>query len=414
VPDRDLRIAYLERLHAALSLPEDERLAAIEEIDAHLYLAGEELEARGIPRDVATRQVLERLGGPDRLAHDLTAAHRRPTHVLTAAGLALRISVVTGFKAFIMAWAAAFIAALALGMTVTGIRRLAGPGFLEADWTPLLDGLLPAMVTAVVAFAVGSAIVAPVALAARRERDEVRRPLLIAGIALASIIGLTAVEARWSLATAVAMASAPAWYTLGVLRPNLVSVSLVPRQRFLVAVAALGLTLPIVVLQLGGVVVTTGESLESEAYDPNVAYAAVGRFVDIENPPLEILESSESAGPFAGAGPILIERSGAFVGSATGEWTDLRLEVWQGPADELNGAALDPAATEPLVTAPMIVSGSRVHGSVELLPEPRRSFYYVAITGVAADGERVQLAWPGVEWWQWRGTALQFFEALIR
>jgi hypothetical protein len=208
------------------------------------------------------------------------------------------------------------------------------------------------------------------------------------------------------------MASLPAWFALGVLRPAALPSIEVPARGLAALVVVALVVVPLMLLGVGGQV--SSFSSEGEPFDPNVAYAAVGRFVDIGNPPLEIVESSESAKPFAGPGPILIERSGTFVAGAAGEWTDLRLEVWQGPADELNGDALDPEATEPLVMAPMILSGRRVQGSVALLPEPRQSFYYVAVTGVTADGERVQLAWPGVEWWQWRGTALQFFEALAR
>jgi hypothetical protein len=412
MPDLDLREVYLERLGDALSLPDAERRAAIEEIDSHVELAADEMVARGTPRNAAIRQILERLGAPDRLARDITAAHRGPRDLVTAAGVAVRVTAATAFKAFVLSWAAVAMLAIAFGLAVAGLRRLLGSEFLQSDWSPLLDGLLPAAVGAVVAYAVGRSLVNPIAIAAHRSRTVVRWPVLVAGVAVATTIGLAGVEAEWSAPTAIAMASLPVWFALGVLRPAaLPSIDLPGRGVAAVAVAVL-VVVPLLLLGVGGQV--TSFSSEGAPFDPNEAYAAVGPFVDIENPPLEILESSESAGPFAGAGPILIERSGAFVGSAAGEWTDLRLEVWQGPADELNGAALDPAATEPLVTAPMIVSGSRVHGSVELLPEPRRSFYYVAITGVAADGERVQLAWPGVEWWQWRGTALQFFEALIR
>jgi hypothetical protein len=232
-------------------------------------------------------------------------------------------------------------------------------------------------------------------------------------VAVAAIIGLTGVEAPWSAPTALAMVSLPAWFALGVLYPTaLPSIHLPPRGVAALVVILFVIT-PMILLGAGGSQVAFF-SEEAEPFDPNVAYAAVGPFVDIENPPLEIVESSASAGPFAGPGPIRVVRSGRFVAGTGSDWTDLRLEVWQGPADQLDGNALDPEAAEPLVTAPLTVRGSRVNGSLDFFPEPRHSFYYVAITGVAADGERVQLAWPGVEWWQWHGTALQFFEALAR
>ena len=76
MPDRDLRDVYLERLADSLSLPDGERRAAVEEIDSHVELAADEMAGRGTPRDAAVRQVLKRLGAPDRLARDITAAHR--------------------------------------------------------------------------------------------------------------------------------------------------------------------------------------------------------------------------------------------------------------------------------------------------------------------------------------------------
>jgi hypothetical protein len=412
MPDRDLRDVYLERLADSLSLPDGERRAAVEEIDSHVELAADEMAGRGTPRDAAVRQVLERLGAPDRLARDITAAHRRPLDLLTATGVAIRVTVATGFKAFVVAWTAIVIFAISVSLAVAGLRRLLGSEFLQNDWSSILDGILPAAVGALVAFTVGRSLVTPIAVAAHRDRSVVRWPVLVVGVAVAAFIGLTGVEAQWSVPTALAMASLPVWFALGVLRPNALPSVDVPARGLAALAVGILVIVPLLLLGVGGQV--TSWSQESEAFDPNVAYASVGRFVDMENPPLEIREETNASGPFIGPGPIRIERSGTLRAGAAGSWSDLRLEIWQGPADELNGAALDPAATEPLVTAPMTITGSRAHGTVELRPAPHRSFYYVAITGVAADGERVQLAWPGVEWWQWRGTPLQFFEALAR
>lgn len=413
MPDRDLTALYLERLHDALSLSDGERTSAVEEIHMHVELAADEMVARGVPRDAAVRQVIERLGAPDRLARDITTAHRRPSDLLTAAGVAFRVTAATGFKAFVVAWTGIIVLAITFGLAVTGIRRLAGPQFLQNDWTPVLDGLMPAAVGAVVAYGVGRSLVAPIAIAAHRSRSQARRPVLVIGVALMLVVSLTAIEARWILPTALAMASLPAWYALGVMRPGLLPSASLSARRVAVPLVVFFVALPLILLAAGPRI-SSGESIESEAFDPNVAYAAVGRFVDLEHPPVEMTDGSESAGPFAGPGPIRIERSGTFVGADAVAWTDIRLEVWQGPADELNGSVLDPRATEPLVTAPMTISGRRAHGAVDLVPEPGRSHYYVAVTGLTREGERVQLAWPGAEWWQWRGTALQFFAALIR
>ncbi|MEO6579492.1 MAG: permease prefix domain 1-containing protein [Candidatus Limnocylindria bacterium] len=414
MPERDLSERWFVRLHDALALPGDERTDAIEEIRAHVELAADEMVARGVSREAGTRRVLERLGAPDRLARDITAAHRRPSDLLTAGGVALRVTAVTGLKALVVAWAGVALLAVALNLGVAATRRFVGSQFLQNDWSQVLDGLIPAAVGALVAYAVGRSLVTPVAIAAHRSRSEIRWVILAIGLTVATAIALTAVEARWSVPTALAMASLPAWFALGVLRPALLPSWRLPGRGAVVLILALLVALPLMLFAAGGQPLSSGQSFESEAFDPNVAYAAVGPFVDMERPPLDVIETTESAGPWSGPGPIRIERSGTFVTGDADQWTGLRLEVWQGLEDELNGNVLDPQATAPLATAPMTTAGTRVHGSVELLPEPRRSFYYVAITGMTAAGERVQLAWPGIEWWQWRGTAYQFFEALVR
>ena len=412
MPELDLREVYLQRLDDALALSDDNREAAVEEIDSHVQLAADEMVARGTPRDAAIRQILERLGTPDRLARDITAAHRSPRDLLTAAGVAMRVSVVTGFKAFVVAWAGVLLLALLLGLAVAGVRSLLGPQFLQLDWSPLLDGLVPAAIGAVVAYGIGRSLVPPIAVAAHRSRSEVRWPLLVVGVAVATAIGLTAVEARWTIATALAMASLPTWFALGVLRPALVPSHRLSRRGFALALVFILVAGPLLVFAAGG---RSGSvSVESEAFDPNEAYAAVGRFVDFEHPPLVLAEAPEPTGSSQGAGPITIARSGSFAGGSASAWTDLRLEVWVGPAGDLDGSALDPAARAPIATAPMVARGRSVSGEVELWPPTDRSHFYVAVTGLTASGERVQLAWPGVEFWQWRGTPLQFLQALGR
>jgi hypothetical protein len=196
------------------------------------------------------------------------------------------------------------------------------------------------------------------------------------------------------------------------MRPGLLPERRLPRRGFAIVLVVLLVAAPLLLFAAGGR--SSSVSLESEAFDPNQAYGAVGRFVDFEHPPIELTETPEPTGASQGPGPITIARSGTFVSGSSAVWTDLRLEVWAGPTDDLNGSAVDPAARAPLATAPMVARGRSVSGEVELWPPTDRSYINVAVTGLTAAGERVQLAWPGVEFWQWRGTPLQFFQALGR
>jgi uncharacterized membrane protein len=415
VPDPTLRDAYLERLDEALPLPDAERAATVEEIAAHVGMAADALVERGVPAEIAERQVLERLGPPERLADDIAASHRQPGHVLAAAGTALRVSLVTTFQAFVLAWAAVFVLALLFGLAVAGIRRLAGAAFLQMDWSPWLDGLLPALVGGLIAFAVGRAVVAPVARAARRQPAQVRLPLLLIGLCVTTIIGLTAVEARWTLWTAALMTTLPAWFALGVTRPGVAPAWPAAPRWSLALVAMLLIISTSMVVLVGGMSWSTRDGITSRAYDPNDEYASVGPFVSLEHPPIAFSgDGSSSTGPRQGPGPLLIERTGTIGPGFAQEWTGVRLEVWSGPASDVNGSVLDPAATEPLATAPMIIDGRRISGQVRLEPRPDRELYYVGVTGLDAAGERWQLSWPGIEHWQWRGTPLERFFAAWR
>lgn len=407
MPEQRLLDAYLERLDTALPLPESERRAAVEEIASHVSMTVDALMQNGVPLEVAERQALERLGGPDRLGDDLAASHRVPGHLLAAAGTAVRVSLVTALQAFIVTWAGVFVVALLLGLAVAGARRLLGTGLLQVDWSPLLDGLLPAVVGGLVAYAVGRALIGPVARAARRRQDEVRRPALVAGGAIAGVIGLTAIEARWTLAGAALMTSMPVWFAFGVLRPSLAPSWRVHRSAVLIAIVIAFVGAASLVL-LGGS--GPGGSAESGTHDPKVEYAAVGPFVSLEQPPVRIADDGfGSIAPWEGPGPVRIARIGTVNSRFEDEWSDVRLEVWRGPVGEPDGPILDSAATEPLAVSPMTVHDGQVSGEVLFMPLPDRHFYYVAITGLDAENNRRQLAWPGAESWRWRGTPLELF-----
>lgn len=415
MPDGTLVDIYLDRLASALPLPETDRAAAVEEIAAYLADATTALVERGVPREAAQRQALERLGAPERLAGDLAAAHRQPRHLLEAAGTAVAVTLGTAFRGVVGAGALILLVTLIFGLALAAVRKVVGPQLLAMDWSPLLDGLLPAVVGAVTAYAVGRAVVSPVSLAARRAPEQVRPVALVVGGVLMTLIGLTAIEAHWTAPTALLMAALPVWFALGVLRPDLVP-RWFPGSRWMATVVlgllvvGLGMT-----LALGGIVSTSGGGRLTVADDPEKEYAHIGLFVSLEHPPITLADATSSAGPFEGAGPITFERTGTISSStALADWTDLRLEVWQGPVGEPNGPVIDQTATEPLATAPLVVEGRRVSGEVTFRPLPDRWVYYVAVTGLDASGERWQLAWPSAENWRWRGTPLQLILAALR
>ena len=411
--DADLTTAYLEAVNAHLALPNDERAAAIEELEAHIEESVAAAAEHGVGRDAAVRRSLERLGAPQRLASDITDAHRLPGHALAAAGTALRVSIKTGIGAYIMAWAGILAVALTFGLVLAGLRKIFGTALLEADFSPATDGLMPAVVAVIVALALGNALVAPVAVTARRPVGAVRIALIAIGVPIVAFVVVTMVTARWNPWSVLLMASAPAWYALGVARSGRLAVPRVTVRAVLLTAIGIIVGSMALLSGVGGVgSVQTFEDVGTP-FDPNVRYAAIGPFVDIEHPPLAVDISDVSPFFYQGPGPVPLARSGTLRADAAEDWTQLRLEVWPGPEGELNGDALDPNATEPLAVAPLTRNGRHVTGALAFPPLPNREFYYVAVTGIDVDGVRKQLAWPDVVQWQWRGNVLEWIGATL-
>jgi hypothetical protein len=188
VADADLTTAYLEAVNEHLTLPDDERAAAVEELAGHIEESVVAAAEHGVGRDAAVRRALERLGAPQRLASDITDAHRLPGHALAAAGTALRVSIKTGIGAYILAWAGILAVALVFGLVLAGLRKIFGPALLEADFSPATDGLMPAVVAVIVALTLGNALVAPVAVTARRPVGAVRIALVAVGVPIVAFV----------------------------------------------------------------------------------------------------------------------------------------------------------------------------------------------------------------------------------
>lgn len=419
MPDHDLRDAYLERLTNGMALPDADRLAAAEEIAAHIDEAIADMQDRGLPANVAERRALQHLGPPERLADDLTAARRHGSHALEAVGTALRVSIVTGLQYFLLAWAVIFIVALAASLAVVGIGRLVGTAILQADWTPLTAGLFPAVVGCAVAYGVGRTILEPVAVSARRPTSQLRLPIAVVGVGLTAWIALTVVVAPYHLAGALLMATAPAWFVMGLVRHR-------SRPSPILSWRVLLFTLSVLVIGGIGLVLATGGSSSvisglntvtgpgSDVYDPNAEYAAVGPFVDLEHPPLAFEDDGGLPLQGPGPGPVRVERSAVVPAGFLDAWRGVRLEVWPGPPGELNGPVLDPNATKPLATAAMTVDQGRISGILDFQPLPDREYYYVATTGIGPDGVRMQLAWPDFAVWRWKGSIVDFAWASLQ
>jgi hypothetical protein len=418
MPDgADLREAYLERLADQLPLPPDERAAVLEEIAAHVSVATEDLVARGIPADVAERQALERLGPPDRLARDLAAAHRTPANLLQAAGVALRVTLVTGFKTLLLIYAIAFTAFFAAALAYSLLRKWTGID-IGLVWGPVWEGLYVGGASGITAYAIGRLLPPAVSVAARRPVERVRWVIGGIGAALAAWIGWFGIDARWMLPGAAVMAMLPAWFVLGVVRPGLLprwfpgAARTVILAMLVVAVASFGL------FYATGGPSGEGGGAQPQAWDPGEWFGAIAPFAGSPEEPLALLDATAAGESYRGAQPTTWSIDGELApGASLVGWTDLHLEVWPSSADRVGPTAPPTGQSAPregpIAIGEIALRGRDVTGSVTFLPRPDADGYYFALIGRDPDGARKQLGWPSWGPWTWSGSVWQYVMALV-
>jgi hypothetical protein len=410
VPEH-LRATYIRRLERALPLPEGERDAAIEEIEGHLEDAIGALRREGLPAALAEYRSLERLGTPERLAEELAAAHRTPRNVLIATGVGLRVAVGTALWSFIAVGAVLFTVGIAFVALYVLAQRLIP--FPRVDLGSDASSTLIAGAVAISGYAVGRAVVPPVAIAARRRPAAARPIILLVGGGLAAWIGLTWLRQPWSIEGAIVVALLPAWFTLGVLAPRLVPLWL-PSRRVIGGIALMAIVLSVVGLFVAGPGTPAGEAVEREV-DPATEFGVIAPFDHSFGPPLEMIPTAPQTVPIdSGSGRITwyqqwaLSRPDALAG-----WQDVHVEVWASPAlMRMDGSLID-HATGPLASAPLSVLARRASASLSFEALPNYGFYHLAVVGTDPDGERQLAAWPGFRQWTWVGTPLEFFVAIL-
>ena len=408
MPDAtSLREAYLERLADQLPLPPEERAADLEELAAHVSAAAEDLAARGIPGDVAERQALERLGPPARLARDLAAAHRTPANLLEAAGVALRVTLVAGFKTVVATYAIAFTVLFALGLLYSLLRRWTGID-LGITWGPAWEAPLVAGASGLTAYAIGRLLPAAVSVAARRPVEQVRWVIGGIGGALAAWIGWFGVDARWTLPGAVVMALLPAWFVLGVVRPGLL-----PRWFPGTGRAIIVAMLAVAVVSLGLFYAAGGPGpsggAQPQSWDPGDFLSPIAPIA--RSPEQRFVENSsiDTGSAYRGAGPVTWTIDGQVVTGASLEgWTDLHLEVW---ASSTDAEGPSPPVGRNLASGELTVMDRHLSGQVTFLARPDADGYHIALVGRDPTGARMQLGWPAWEQWIWSGSVWQYFGA---
>jgi hypothetical protein len=103
-------------------------------------------------------------------------------------------------------------------------------------------------------------------------------------------------------------------------------------------------------------------------------------------------------------------------------WTDLRVEAWRGirtDAEYPGDWPVDPTATRPFATAPAVSEGqfvagpARLVGTVSVGRDPNVTLAWLAITGVAPDGQRYLIDGLSFTDTTFHGTGLEWLTAVV-
>jgi hypothetical protein len=401
---------YLDALRRELPLPPPQRDDAIEEVAAHVADATAELVARGIAPADAERRVIARFGPPDRLADALAAARRERWQLATAAGVALRVAVGTGLWALIVCWATFVVAAVAFSVLVRLAAQLMG--WESASDLVLGSGanaVMGSLVAAVAAYAVGRALPPAVALAARRRAAVVRPWILALGCVVGAWIGFFVIEAEYEPISLALTALLPAWFALGVLRPQLLPAWFPGNAKAIGLVLVLVVTL--VLLPLGLIATSTAGTASTPqpaaSQPPAPSYDRIAPLLAASEP-LFAATSSSWAGPTQSYSWELVDPN------ALDGWSDLHVEVWAGigPQNVSGLSMLDPAVSRPLSRAPVDRSDPAVLTAVLELPlVPERDHYLVALVGTDPRGARWLLTDPVDDTEAWSGSVWEYLTA---
>jgi hypothetical protein len=270
--------------------------------------------------------------------------------------------------------------------------------------------VIGSLVAGLAAFAIGRALPPAVALGARRRVSVVRPWILGLGCLASAAIGLYVIEAEYEPVSATLTALLPAWFALGILRPQLLpgwfpgnakAIGLV-----LVLVSAL-VILPLGLLSESSDAVETSPTQAVDTSSPIPSFERIAPLLRRDT-----LFTSTSMGSAAGGGVGFSWELGD--SDALDGFSDLHVEVWAGlgPENWSGISTLDPAVTQPLGMAAVDRTNPGLLTAELAMPLiPERDHYLVALVGTDPEGERRLLAQPEDVLGRWSGSVWDYLTA---
>jgi hypothetical protein len=402
---------YLDALRLELPLPSPQREEAVEEIAAHVADATADLVAQGVAPADAERRIIARFGPPDQLADALAAARREQWQLATAAGVAVRVTFGTGLWALLVGWLTLIVGAIAISALARWATQLIGwPSAADMTWDSRANVVIGSLVAGLAAYAIGRALPPAVALGARRRVSVVRPWILGLGCLASAAIGLYLIEAEYETVSATLTALLPAWFALGVLRPQLLPGWFPGNARAIGLVLVLVSALVILPLGLLSESSDAVETSPTQAVDTSSLIPSFERIAPLLG--RDALFTSTSTGSAAGGGVGFSWELGD--SDALDGFSDLHVEVWAGlgPENWSGISTLDPAVTQPLGMAAVDRTNPGLLTAELAMPLiPERDHYLVALVGTDPEGERRLLAQPEDVLGRWSGSVWDYLTA---
>ena len=420
-PSASDRDEFLQRIADRLPFDDAEKLDILRELAGHLADATARYEAEGLPRDVAERAALDRLGSPDRLADGLTKARHTPRRLLAAAGAGTWAAVSGVVYGYIFALLVLF------GVSTCTVLLAASPlHVFGGSWGSLLDTTAMTLVAlGVGAYVAGQKITQTVATQAGYRTAIARRVTALLGGGL--VLGYAVIGWRGALnwPEVGMLLSLPAWFVGGAWR---VTDARFPSRRWRLGV--IGLLFAIVPLAL-----TVGMGQQPQTMGSGAFHPSGVEKIGLPTPAV-IVAAAQDAGPAVTNAygtvwiSMMVDDSTVLAG-----WSDFRVEAWRGlssrEVDPGLAGAVDPTAKAPFAIGPARLEmaqasfgvgpiegalpdrSARLSGSVTIDRSPTVTLAWVALTGVGPDGRRYILGGPSFESTAFNGTALDWLAAVI-
>jgi uncharacterized membrane protein len=365
---------YLARVAAALRMPDTTTREITEELADHLADARAAMVEAGLTVDQADREALARLGNPEDLANGVRRAHQTRRRLATAIGPAvgatIRGVVVGYFFGIGLLTLAAILAVVVIGL-IGSTLHLSFGGY-DTGWSG-------GPVTLFVAAYAGHGIPRVVAFRSERWVQDVRVPVGVIGAIVVAVVAWFFVRLPIDVATVAVLLLAPAAFALGA-----VSAADRPRRRLSIIAFCKLLAVATIVSLAAGLV--TARWNGSNAFDgpsaPQIAASAWDAPVSEEAPP--------SGQGVTGYGDVPLELSAAWnTDAGRAAWRDIRAEVWRsGPPERPSLLGSAPV----MVVAASLDSPQSASATVTFPRATDRTWYRVALTGLAPDGRRYVLA----------------------